>query len=148
MRTDGAREATRRYVAYVALGSNLGDRAAQLDRARSAMSLLPMTELIATSAIEETSPLGTMAQCPYLNQMAALRTRMHPFALLASLQRIERALGRSRSTRWAARTIDLDIVRAGGMRIDSPTLVLPHPAIGTRSFWQREIGELDRLMAA
>jgi 2-amino-4-hydroxy-6-hydroxymethyldihydropteridine diphosphokinase len=128
--------------AFVALGSNLGDRWAHLDRARAALSLLPTTRLAAVSSVEETAPLGAMAQPPYLNQMVALDTRLAPDALLASLHAIERAQGRVRGTRWSARTIDLDLVRYGDRQLQSRTLVLPHPGIATRAFWQRELAEL------
>jgi 2-amino-4-hydroxy-6-hydroxymethyldihydropteridine diphosphokinase len=135
-----------REVAFVALGSNLGDRLAHLDRARVALSLLPASRLVAVSSIEETAPLGAMAQPPYLNQMAALETALTPEALLAWLQRIERSLGRVRGTRWSARMIDLDVVRHGDRRMRSATLELPHPGLAARPFWQRELAELARAM--
>jgi 2-amino-4-hydroxy-6-hydroxymethyldihydropteridine diphosphokinase len=137
-----------RERAFVALGSNLGDRLAQLDRARVALSLLPSSRLEAVSSIEETAPLGAMAQPPYLNQMAALDTSLPPEALLAALQRIERSLGRVRGSRWAARTIDLDLVRYGSRRMRSATLELPHPGLPAREFWQRELAELARAMGS
>ena len=133
-------------LAFVALGSNVGDRAANLDRARVAMSLLPGTRLAALSSIEETAPLGAMAQPPYLNQMVALRTRMEPAALLRALHRIESALGRVRASRWAPRTIDLDLVRYGDRRVDEPHLTLPHPGLPRREFWQRELSELHTML--
>src|SRR6478752_8215995 len=104
-------------LAFVALGSNVGDRAAHLDRARVAISLLPATRLAATSSVEETAPLGAMAQPPYLNQMVALDTSLAPETLLSALHTIERAQGRLRGARWAARTIDLDLVRYGDRRM-------------------------------
>jgi 2-amino-4-hydroxy-6-hydroxymethyldihydropteridine diphosphokinase len=133
-------------LAYIALGSNLGDRAAHLDRARVAISLLPTTRLEALSAVEETAPLGAMAQAPYLNQMIAVRTRIAPEALLRALHGIESALGRVRASRWAPRTIDLDLVRYGERRVDDATLTLPHPGLPRRDFWQRELRELDALL--
>jgi len=132
--------------AYVALGSNVGDRAAHLDRARVAISLLPTTRLEALSSVEETAPLGAMAQPPYLNQMITVRTRMEPMALLRALHRIESALGRVRASRWAPRTIDLDLVRYGDRRVSEPALTLPHPGLPRRDFWQRELRELDTLL--
>lgn len=131
-------------LAFVALGSNLGDRPAHLDRARVALSLVPTSRLVAVSSVEETAPLGAMAQPPYLNQMVALRTALGPEALLASLQRIERSLGRVRGARWSARTIDLDLVRYGERRMRTVTLELPHPGLPAREFWQRELAELTR----
>jgi len=132
--------------AYVALGSNLGDRAAHLDRARVALTLLPSTRLVAVSSIEETAPLGAMAQPPYLNQMVALDTALAPESLLAALHAIERAQGRLRGARWGARTIDLDLVRHGERRIQTRGLTLPHPGIASRQFWQRELAELARAL--
>lgn len=134
--------------AYVALGSNLGDRAAHLDRARAALTLLPSTRLAAVSSIEETAPLGAMAQPPYLNQMVALDTSLAPETLLVALQRIERTQGRVRGARWGARTIDLDLVRYGERRIRTGSLTLPHPGIPARPFWQRELAELARALEA
>jgi 2-amino-4-hydroxy-6-hydroxymethyldihydropteridine diphosphokinase len=132
--------------AYVALGSNLGDRAAHLDRARVALSLLPHTRLAAVSSIEETAPLGAMAQPPYLNQMVALDTSLAPESLLPALQAIERALGRVRGARWGPRTIDLDLVGHGSRRVHTAALTLPHPGIASRDFWQRELAELARAL--
>ena len=134
--------------AFVALGSNLGDRAAHLDRARVAISLLPTSRLAGASSIEETAPLGAMAQPPYLNQMIALDTALSPQALLASLHAIERALGRVRGARWGARTIDLDLVRFGEREVRSAALRIPHPGLPTRPFWQRELDELSRALEA
>ena len=132
--------------AYVALGSNLGDRAAHLDRARVALTLLPSTRLAAVSSVEETAPLGAMAQPPYLNQMVALDTALAPEALLAALHAIERSQGRRRGERWGPRTIDLDLVRYGQRRIRTTSLTLPHPGLATRDFWRRELDELERAL--
>jgi 2-amino-4-hydroxy-6-hydroxymethyldihydropteridine diphosphokinase len=132
--------------AFVALGSNLGDRAAYLASARSALSLVPKSRLVAVSSVEETVPFGPAAQGPYLNQMAALETTLPPLMLLWELQRIERALGRVRRARWGARTIDLDLVRMGAREMRLPTLVLPHPGVPAREFWRRELAELTTML--
>ena len=129
-------------VAYVALGSNMGDRAAYLATARVALAREPHTRLLAASRVEETAPFGPVPQGPYLNQMVALSTSLPPLVLLAELHRVERALGRVRGTRWGPRTIDLDLVRYGNHTLDLPTLTLPHPGAATRDFWQREMAEL------
>jgi 2-amino-4-hydroxy-6-hydroxymethyldihydropteridine diphosphokinase len=133
-------------VVLVALGSNLGPRAALLASARNALSLLHATCLLAASRVEETAAFGTGAQGPYLNQMVALRTSLDPRTLLRELQRIEHSLGRVRRARWTARTIDLDIVRFGGRRVTEHGLTLPHPGLESRGFWQREAVELDALV--
>jgi 2-amino-4-hydroxy-6-hydroxymethyldihydropteridine diphosphokinase len=71
-----------------------------------------------------------------------LETRLDPHGLLAALQEIERARGRVRTERWGARTLDLDIVTYGERRIQEPDLVVPHPELPNRDFWQRELLEL------
>jgi 2-amino-4-hydroxy-6-hydroxymethyldihydropteridine diphosphokinase len=129
--------------AYIALGSNLGDRAGHLSAARTALAGLPGTSLVAASAVEETAPLGSMAQPPYLNQMVALETRLTPRELLEACQAIERAEGRVRTEHWGARTLDLDIVRYGRERVTEPDLIIPHPELPNRDFWQRELAELQ-----
>ncbi len=127
---------------YVALGSNLGDRRAQLAAARAALAQLPETKLVAASTIEETAPLGGMAQPPYLNQMVLLETALEPHALLNACQAIERAQGRIRAERWGARTIDIDLVKFDDRHIADPDLIVPHPELPHREFWQRELMEL------
>jgi len=127
---------------FVALGSNLGDRAAHLAAAREALRRLPETRVLAASTVEETAPLGGMDQPAYLNQMVLLETALDPHRLLVALQEIERARGRVRTERWGARTLDLDIVTYGERRIHEPDLVVPHPELPNRDFWQRELLEL------
>jgi 2-amino-4-hydroxy-6-hydroxymethyldihydropteridine diphosphokinase len=132
--------------AFIALGSNLGARAAYLASARAAISLIAATRLLAASRVEETVPFGPGAQGPYLNQMVAVQTVLPPAALLAALQRIEHALGRVRTARWGPRTIDLDLVRYGTTIEHSANLTLPHPGLASRDFWQREMTELRALL--
>ena len=129
--------------AFIALGSNLGDREGHLAAARAALAALPRTRLVGASRVEETAPLGAMDQPPYLNQMVALETALEPRALLAACQAIERSRGRVRAERWGARTLDLDIVRYGDRRVAEPDLIIPHPGLPHRDFWQRELAELE-----
>jgi 2-amino-4-hydroxy-6-hydroxymethyldihydropteridine diphosphokinase len=127
----------------VALGSNLGDRDAHLRVAREALASLPTTSLVAASTIEETLPLGGMDQPPYLNQMVLLETGLEPHDLLQALHAIERQEGRERTERWGARTLDLDIVRFGNRRVNERDLIIPHPGLPDRDFWQRELAEIE-----
>jgi 2-amino-4-hydroxy-6-hydroxymethyldihydropteridine diphosphokinase len=129
-------------IAYIALGSNLGDRNATLLRARDAIAKFRDTRIIAESTIEETEPIGPIEQGPFLNQMIAVETDLSPHELLSALQRIERAGGRVRGERWGPRTIDLDIVMIEGHELDDDTLTIPHPELPNRDFWQRELAEL------
>jgi 2-amino-4-hydroxy-6-hydroxymethyldihydropteridine diphosphokinase len=128
---------------YVALGSNVGDRAAHLAYARARLAALPRTRLVGESRVEETAPLGSVSQGPYLNQMVLLETALEPTDLLVHLHTIESERGRERRIRWGPRTLDLDIVRFGDRVVHEPELVIPHPELPSRPFWQRELAELD-----
>ncbi len=130
-------------LAFVALGSNLGDRAAMLALGRRALATLPGTVLRAETVPEETAPLGGLVQPAYLNQMVLLETDLGPKALLAACHRIEGEAGRERHGAWSSRTLDLDLVRHGSSMCDTPALVLPHPGLRDRSFWAREIAALE-----
>lgn len=127
---------------YVALGSNIGDRTTTLVRARTAIAAIKDTRIVAESAVEETAPIGPIPQGRYLNQMIALETELAPRALFTALQRIERAAGRVRSVRWGPRTLDLDIVMIEGKEFVDDVLTIPHPELGNRDFWQRELKEI------
>jgi 2-amino-4-hydroxy-6-hydroxymethyldihydropteridine diphosphokinase len=129
-------------VAYIALGSNLGDRDQHLMRARTAIAALRDTRVIGVSAIEETDPLGPVDQPKYLNQMVAIETTLAPRELLAELHAIESSEGRVRRERWGPRTLDLDIVCFQRQTVDDPDLRVPHTELPQRAFWQRELDEL------
>lgn len=130
--------------AYVALGSNLGDREAHLAHARARLAVTAGVQLVAASPIEETAPVGPVPQGPYLNQMIAVETTLSPEALLDLCLTIEAERGRERAAgvRWAARTLDLDLVLFGARELDTPRLRLPHPELPHRDFWQRGLDAL------
>jgi 2-amino-4-hydroxy-6-hydroxymethyldihydropteridine diphosphokinase len=109
---------------------------------------VPHTHLVAASQIEETAPLGPVAQPPFLNQMVLLLTALSPAELLGQCLAIEAERGRERGERWGPRTLDLDLVRFGERAIQEPGLVLPHPELPHRDFWQRELAELDALVTS
>ena len=127
----------------MALGSNVGDRAAHLAHARERLAALPGTRLAGVSRVEETAPLGPVAQGPYLNQMVVLETTLTPRALLAACRAMEVERGRERRERWGPRTLDLDIVRFGDRVVQETGLTIPHPELPKRDFWLREIAELE-----
>jgi 2-amino-4-hydroxy-6-hydroxymethyldihydropteridine diphosphokinase len=131
-----------RDVAYIALGSNLGDRAAHLAHARSALAALPASRVVAESSIDETEPLGGLRQPEYLNQMIALETSLSPHELLERLHAIEAREGRERREHWGSRTLDLDIVCFDRQSVATVDLRVPHPGLESRGFWQRELEEL------
>ena len=121
--------------AYVALGSNLGERRANLDAAVEKLAGAPKVELLARSSWIETAPLGgPPGQPPYLNGVVEIETGLAPRELLARLQRIENELGRVRAERWGPRAIDCDLVLHGDAVIDEPGLTVPHPRMRERRF--------------
>jgi len=133
---------------FVALGSNLGDRAAHLAHARARLAALPDTAIIGASVVEETAPLGPVPQGPYLNQMVLLETGLGPEELLRRCLAIEAERGRERRERWGPRTLDLDLVRFGDRVLREPGLTLPHPELARRDFWRRGIAELETPVGA
>jgi 2-amino-4-hydroxy-6-hydroxymethyldihydropteridine diphosphokinase len=121
--------------ALVALGSNLGDREAQLDSAVAALSALPQTRCLAVSSWHATAPVDAPpGSPPFLNGAALLETALTPDALLERLQRIERAHERLREVANGPRTLDLDLVLHGDALRDGPELTLPHPRAHQRAF--------------
>jgi 2-amino-4-hydroxy-6-hydroxymethyldihydropteridine diphosphokinase len=129
-------------IAYVALGSNLGQREVFLAKARDAIARLAGTRVLGQTEVLETAPLGPIAQGPFLNQMIAIETVLAPSELLAELQRIEADAGRVRDARWGPRTLDLDIVLFEQQAVREPGLTVPHPELSNRDFWLRELAEL------
>jgi len=129
--------------ALVALGSNLGDRAAHLRRALRALVQTPGLRVLRVSRIYETAPVGAKGhpQSDYLNAVAALQSALPPRLLLLRLQQIERAAGRRRTWRNAPRTLDLDLLFHGAPRRD-PDLVLPHPRLHLRGFVLAPLAEI------
>jgi 2-amino-4-hydroxy-6-hydroxymethyldihydropteridine diphosphokinase len=119
--------------AYVGLGSNLGDRAAEIERALDELGRLPATTLVARSSLYCTAPVEASGE-DYVNAVAHLRTTLAPLELLRALQAIERAHGRERPFANAPRTLDLDLLLHGTTVLASETLTLPHPRLHDRAF--------------
>jgi 2-amino-4-hydroxy-6-hydroxymethyldihydropteridine diphosphokinase len=123
--------------AVIALGSNLGDREANL---RSALAALEeaCVQVVAVSSTVATDPIGVTGQPEYLNAVAVLRTTLSPPEVLSLCHRIEASHGRLRGQRWAARTLDLDLItysRNGSVLVSAePGLTLPHPRAHQRAF--------------
>lgn len=116
----------------VALGSNLGDRLANLREAIAKIG--SFAEVLALSPIYETPPVGGPVQGAYLNAAARVRFVGTPEALLDALLDVERALGRVRRERWGPRTIDLDVLHIDGVTLTSERLTIPHPRLLERDF--------------
>ena len=122
-------------LAYVALGSNLGDPRRQLLDAMDALSNLPDTRLLQRSRLYRTPPWGMLEQPPFLNAAVRLDTGLAAGELLDALLAIERAAGRTREgERWGPRTLDLDLLHMEGVRMADARLTLPHPRIAERAF--------------
>lgn len=116
--------------AFVALGSNLGDRREHL---RRAVAGLP--GVVAVSGVYETDPVGgPEGQPPYLNAVVELDTDLRPRDLLEVARRLEAEAGRSRAERWGPRTLDVDVLLVGDLVVDEPDLQVPHPRLGERAF--------------
>ncbi len=120
--------------AFVALGSNLGDRARFLAEARAGLAALPGTRLLAASRVYETAPQDVTDQPAFLNQVVCVETTLEPLALLRACQALEQACHRERSARFGPRTLDVDILLFQGVESDDPQLTLPHPRMFERAF--------------
>lgn len=123
--------------AFIGLGSNLGDRLAQL---RTAMSGLP--DVVAASSVYETEPVGGPEQGPYLNQVVELDTDLGPRELLRRAHALEAAAGRERAQRHGPRTLDVDVLLVGDVTVADDDLVVPHPRMWERRFVLVPLAEL------
>jgi len=127
--------------AFIGLGSNLGDRVAELDRAFDEIARLPTTTLVAHSAYYQSAPLDAPGE-DYVNAVGHVRTSLAPLALLHALQGIELAHGRERPFPRAPRTLDLDLLLHGATRLRTPELELPHPRLAERAFVLAPLAEV------
>jgi 2-amino-4-hydroxy-6-hydroxymethyldihydropteridine diphosphokinase len=120
--------------AYLALGSNIGDREKHLRQAIELLDAKTGIAVVALSAVYETDPVGFTDQGAFLNMVVAIETDLKPPQLLAEALQIEQQLGRVRTIRWGPRLIDIDILLYGEERIELENLVIPHPAMTERAF--------------
>lgn len=129
--------------AYVALGSNLADPAAQVAAALGRLPGIPGTRLIARSRLWASRPLGPQDQPDFVNAVAGLLTQLDARELLGELQALERAMGRtSPVVRWGPRSIDLDLLAMGSDELSEPAICLPHPGVHERDFVLYPLAEL------
>ncbi|MEZ0479571.1 2-amino-4-hydroxy-6-hydroxymethyldihydropteridine diphosphokinase [Planococcus sp. SSTMD024] len=120
--------------AYLSLGSNLGDRKAQLQEAVRLLQANPSISNIRMSSIYETAPVGYLDQGAFLNLVIRLETSLSPLELLDACQEIEQILQRERLVRWGPRTVDLDLLLYGQEKMTTERLTLPHPRMYERAF--------------
>jgi 2-amino-4-hydroxy-6-hydroxymethyldihydropteridine diphosphokinase len=127
-------------LVYLSLGSNIGDRAANLNAAIDRLRVLG--EVVAVSSFYETEPVEFIAQAWFLNCAVALDTEKTPQQLLAGIVDIEQQLGRRRGRKKGPRIIDLDILLFGNSIVDDPGLTIPHPAMHERRFALEPLAEI------
>ncbi|MEM8835389.1 MAG: 2-amino-4-hydroxy-6-hydroxymethyldihydropteridine diphosphokinase [Planctomycetota bacterium] len=132
-------------TACVALGSNLGDRAAHIDFGFDQLDRLDGTSVVGRSSVLETDPVGPPDQGPYLNAACVLETTLDARALLGAMLEIEATAGRQRGkdqVKWGPRTLDLDLLLFGDSVIDEPGLCVPHPRLRERLFVLQPLAEV------
>jgi len=122
--------------AYLALGGNVGDSRAILDRAVAMLCDGTDVRLLARSSDYRTAPWGVTDQAPFINLCIAVETSLAPHPLLARAHEVERALGRDRTReqRWGPRTADIDIITYDGVSLNDKDLIVPHPRLFERAF--------------
>ena len=127
-------------IAYIGLGSNMGDREAHI---RTAVDLLAEAgRVVSVSSLYETEPVGYGDQEDFLNAVAQVETALSAEDLLALCGSIENRLGRLRTIAWGPRTIDLDILLYGDAVLNTPSLTVPHPRMAERKFVLAPLAEI------
>lgn len=129
-------------IAYLGLGSNLGDRLANLQRAVDLVARTDGVAVLRSSRVYETDPVGP-PQPDYLNAVIEVATSLPPDALLEACLRVEAGMGRVRAERWGPRIIDLDLLTYGEQAIEEPGLSVPHPRMHERLFVLAPLLELE-----
>jgi 2-amino-4-hydroxy-6-hydroxymethyldihydropteridine diphosphokinase len=129
-------------IAVLALGSNLGDRAAILQGAVDAIIETPAVTGVAVSAVYETAPVGGPEQPDYLNAVLLIDTELPALALLDRAHAVEQTYGRVRHERYGARTLDIDVITWGDEVSTDPVLTLPHPRAHERAFVLRPLADV------
>ncbi|OXM14600.1 2-amino-4-hydroxy-6-hydroxymethyldihydropteridine diphosphokinase [Paenibacillus herberti] len=129
-------------TAYIALGSNIGDRSGMLAAALQRLEASSDVEVLRVSTVYETDPVGYADQPPFLNMAAALSTTLEPVALLRLMLGLEQELGRIREFRNGPRVIDLDLLLYDQVVLSGPELELPHPRMLERAFVMVPLSEV------
>lgn len=121
-------------LAYIGIGSNIGDRLSNIYKAVSLIEDSPDVRVTNKSSLYETVPVGYLDQPDFLNAVIEIKTSLKPLELLQTTKRIENKMRRKRERRWGPRTIDLDILLYDEVEMNEPHLHLPHPEITNRAF--------------
>lgn len=135
-------------TAYVSLGSNIGQREQTLQEAIMQLHQLDEVEVIASSSMYETEPVGFTDQPAFINMAVALLTTLSPLQLLEAMLAVEKGLGRIRHFRNGPRTIDLDLLLYDDVKMEGVELILPHPRMFERSFVLIPLAELMEAIQA
>ncbi|MBE3038513.1 MAG: 2-amino-4-hydroxy-6-hydroxymethyldihydropteridine diphosphokinase [Chloroflexi bacterium] len=128
-------------IIYLALGTNLGDRFANLQAAIAALP--PAVRVLAQSPVYETPPWGLTDQPAFLNMVLKGQTALAPVELLKHLKLLETELGRLPTVRWGPRRIDMDILFYDKLILDTPELTIPHPRLHERAFVLVPLADLE-----
>lgn len=131
-----------RHIAYIAVGSNLGDKRAQIEQALAHINQSGHTKILTQSTLIETEPVGYDAQDTFLNGVLKVSTTLTPKKLIEWLMTIEADLKRERLIKWGPRTIDLDVIYYDDLVTDDLDIVLPHPRMHERAFVLEPLAEI------
>ena len=132
------------YISYIGIGSNLGDKVDQCEKAITEILKADQNKLLAKSSFFKTKPVGYRCQDWFINGVIKIETELSPLQLLRALKRIESQLGREETFRWGPRSIDLDILFFDGKEIRTEELQIPHPLLQERQFVLTPLAEIDR----
>lgn len=130
-------------IAFVGIGTNMGDRLLNIERAIKSLELLPDTKIVAVSNIYESEPWGFKEQSNFLNGVIKLSTKLSHNTLLGGLLGIEAAMGRVRNIKNGPRILDLDLLIYDNVTLNTPELTLPHPFILEREFVLKPLIEIN-----
>jgi 2-amino-4-hydroxy-6-hydroxymethyldihydropteridine diphosphokinase len=133
---------------FLALGSNVGERAAHLARAIARIDATDQTTVVSSSEFFDTAPWGVTDQPRFLNAVVEIRTDLEPDELLQAVKRMEADLGRTATYRWGPRVIDIDLIAYGHRRIELPNLVVPHRDAIERDFVMEPLRQIAPEVAA
>ena len=133
-----------KHIAYIGIGSNLGDKLHYCENAISEILKIDRHQLLAKSSLFKTEPMGYTSQDWFVNGVIKIETDLEPPELLRTLKTIEAQLGRTETFRWGPRTIDLDILFFDDIQIETGKLKIPHPLIQDRKFVLIPLAEIDR----
>ena len=132
------------HIAYIGIGSNIGDKVHQCEKAVSEIVKIDRHKLLAKSSLFKTQPIGYTSQDWFVNAVIEIETDLEPLDLLRSLKAIEARLGRTETFRWGPRVIDLDLLLFDQEEIQTEELQIPHPRFHERQFVLIPLAEIDR----